>query len=193
MVIDIISSDYGWLHSPDGTESAQVLFKARKAREGYFTCKDIIKQASKAMDILEQRYPDEDHVIAFDNASTHLKHANDALSARHMPKFSPRGKDKWDGTNWGDGWWPTNWGVEVNVVDENGEAVHGTNGAPFKKQVPMGDGKFADGSPQSLNNPESHKHAGVFKGMEVILEEQGYEGALKIRAECPKFQCDKEK
>jgi hypothetical protein len=35
----------------------------------------------------------------------------------------------------------------------------------------MGDGKFADGSPQSLYYPEGHKHAGVFKGMGVILEE----------------------
>ncbi|KAG2758100.1 hypothetical protein P692DRAFT_201696756 [Suillus brevipes Sb2] len=191
MVADIISPDYGWLRSPDGTESAQVLFKAGKAREGYFTCEDIIKQASKAMDILERHYPDEDHVIAFDNASTHLKRADDALSARHMPKFSPRGGDKWDGTNWGDGRRPTNWGVEVNVVDENGKAVHGTDGVPLKKKVPMGDSKFADGSPQSLYYPEGHKRAGVFKGMGVILEERGYEGALKIRAECPKFQCEK--
>jgi hypothetical protein len=53
MVANIISSDYGWLRSPNGTESAQVLFKAGKARKGYFTCEDIIKQASKAMDILE--------------------------------------------------------------------------------------------------------------------------------------------
>jgi hypothetical protein len=191
MVADMVSSDYGWLRSPDGTETARVLFKAGKAREGYFTCEDILKQASSAMDILEKHYPDEDHVMVFDNATTHLKRADDALSARHMPKFSPKNGDKWDGTDWGEGRQPKNWGVEVNVVDENGKAVHGPNGVVLRKKVPMGDARFADGSPQSLYYPEGHERAGVFKGMGVILEERGYEGALKIRAECPKFQCEK--
>ncbi|KAG1884960.1 hypothetical protein F4604DRAFT_1952032 [Suillus subluteus] len=67
----------------------------------------------------------------------------------------------------------------------------GCLGVPLKKKVPMGNGKFADGSSQSLYYPEGHERAGVFKGMGVILEERGYEGALKIRAECPKFQCKK--
>jgi hypothetical protein len=31
MVADMISADYGWLHSPDGSESTLVLFKASKA------------------------------------------------------------------------------------------------------------------------------------------------------------------
>ncbi|KAJ8593735.1 hypothetical protein M405DRAFT_730919 [Rhizopogon salebrosus TDB-379] len=191
MVADMVSPDYGWLRSPDGTETARVLFKAGKAREGYFTCEDILKQASSAMDILEKHYPDEDHVMVFDNATTHLKRADDALSARHMPKFSPKNGDKWDGTDWGEGRQPKNWGVEVNVVDENGKVVHGPNGVVLRKKVPMGDARFADGSPQSLYYPEGHERVGVFKGMGVILEERGYEGALKIRAECPKFQCEK--
>ncbi|KAG2153086.1 uncharacterized protein EDB93DRAFT_1239874 [Suillus bovinus] len=148
MVADIVSPDYGWLRSPDGTESVQVLFKVGKAREGYFTCEDILKQASNAMDILEQHYPDEDHVIVFDNAMTHLKRVDDALSAWHMPKFSPKDGDKWDGTDWGNERWCT-----------------------VKKKVPMGDGKFADGLPQSLYYLEGHKHAGVFKGMGMILED----------------------
>jgi hypothetical protein len=42
MVADFVSADYGWLRSPDGTEDAWVLFKAGKAREGYFTNKDIL-------------------------------------------------------------------------------------------------------------------------------------------------------
>ena len=191
MVADMVSPDYGWLRSPDGTECARVLFKAGKAREGYFTCEDILKQASNAMDILEKHYADEDHIMVFDNATTHLKRTDDALSARHMPKFSPKHGDKWDGTDWGESRKPKNWGVEVNVVDESGKPVHGPDGAPLKKKVPMGDGKFADGSSQSLYYPEGHRLAGIFKGMGVILEERGYEGALKIRAECPKFQCEK--
>ncbi|KAG2341755.1 hypothetical protein BDR05DRAFT_976858 [Suillus weaverae] len=134
-------------------------------REGYFTCEDILQQASKAMDILEKHYMDKDHVMVFDNAITHLKCTDDAL-------------DKWDGTNWGEGRKPTNWGVEVNVVSEDGKPVHGLDGAVLKKKVPMGNGKFADGSLQSLYYPEGHKCAGVFKGMVTS----------KIWAECPGFQ-----
>lgn len=73
MIADFVSPDYGWLWSPDGKEEAQVLFKAGKACEGYFTNEDILQQANNAMDILEKHYPDEDHVLLFDNATTHLK------------------------------------------------------------------------------------------------------------------------
>src|SRR6266487_1108564 len=86
MVADFVSADYGWLHSPDGNDTARVLFKAGKSRDGYFTNEEIIKQAHSAMDILSRHYPDEDHVFIFDNATTHLKRADDALSARKMPK-----------------------------------------------------------------------------------------------------------
>ncbi|OAX38434.1 hypothetical protein K503DRAFT_850003 [Rhizopogon vinicolor AM-OR11-026] len=102
----------------------------------------------------------------FDNAITHLKHADDALSARKMPKR------------------PKNWGVEMDVVDENGK--------PIKKvKVRMCDATFADGSPQSLYYPEGHELAGVFTGMAVILHERGRADVSKVRAECPKFQCKK--
>jgi hypothetical protein len=90
MVADFVSPDYGWLQSPDGVQKAWVIFKAGKNCEGYFTNEDILKQASSAMDILQQHHADEDHVLVFDNATTHLKRADDTLSARHMPKFSPR-------------------------------------------------------------------------------------------------------
>jgi len=80
MVADFVSADYGWLQSPDGTESAHVLFKAGKAQEGYFTNEDIRKQTNAAMDILEKHYPNEDHVFIYDNATTHLKRADGALS-----------------------------------------------------------------------------------------------------------------
>jgi hypothetical protein len=191
MIADMVSPDYGWLQSPDGKEKVRVVFKAGKNRQGYFTNEDILKQASSAMDILERHYPDEDHVMVFDNASTHLKRADDALSATHMPKFSPKLGKEWDGTDWGEGRQPKNWGVEVNVVDEDGKQVYRPDGAVLKQKVKMCDGTFADGSPQSLYYPEGHDLAGVFKGMGQILQERGYVGALKIRAECPKFHCEK--
>jgi hypothetical protein len=81
MVADFVSANYGWLRSPDGSEEARVLFKAGKNREGYSTSEDILKQTEKAIDILEKYYPKEDHVPVYDNATTHLKRPDGALSA----------------------------------------------------------------------------------------------------------------
>jgi hypothetical protein len=119
MVANFISPDYGWLQSPDGAQKARVIFKASKNHEGYFTHEVILKQVLNAMDILQQHHADEDHILVFDNATTHLKHADDALSVRHMPKFSPRHGSKWDGTDWGTWRKPKN-----NVIDANGKSVH---------------------------------------------------------------------
>jgi hypothetical protein len=96
MVADFVSSDYGWLCSPDGKDRARVLFKPGKNRDGYFNCDDIVQQAGTAMDILQRHFPNEDHVFIFDNATTHTKCAEDALSARKMPKHPPS-----QGKNWG--------------------------------------------------------------------------------------------
>ncbi|KIJ10549.1 hypothetical protein PAXINDRAFT_164241 [Paxillus involutus ATCC 200175] len=86
MVADFVSADYGWLRSPDGKESARVLFRAGKSRDGYFTNDEILEHVETAIAILQKHYPDEDHIFVFDNATTHLKRADDALSARNMPK-----------------------------------------------------------------------------------------------------------
>jgi hypothetical protein len=48
------------------------------------------------MDILTEFYPEYDHVLIYDNASTHLKCEEDALSVQKMPKNSPK-----VGHNWG--------------------------------------------------------------------------------------------
>ncbi|KAF9030407.1 hypothetical protein BJ165DRAFT_1535710 [Panaeolus papilionaceus] len=53
MVADFILVDYGWLASLDRKESAQVILQPEKNQDGH--------------------YPDEDHVLVFDNATTHLK------------------------------------------------------------------------------------------------------------------------
>jgi hypothetical protein len=44
-----------------------------------------IKQ-QKMMDILDEYYAEEDHVLVFDNVTTHTKRADGALSARSMLK-----------------------------------------------------------------------------------------------------------
>ncbi|KAG2367398.1 hypothetical protein BDR07DRAFT_1372976 [Suillus spraguei] len=79
MVADFISADYGWLCSPDSKETG-------KACNGYFANENIVAHAKKAMDILEKYYPHEDHILIFDNATTHLKHVDNALSAWKLPK-----------------------------------------------------------------------------------------------------------
>jgi hypothetical protein len=175
MVADFVSADYRWLRSPDGLEVAQVLFRAGKARDGYFTNDDIVSQARKAMDILEKHFPDEDHVFVFDNATTHLKRADGALSARRMPKgISKPG---------------TNFGVEVSVFGDDGKLIYGRDGKVVKEKVPMVNGMFRDGSEQQFYFPEGHEHAGLFKGMAIILEERGIEGISGPKGK--KAQCGK--
>ncbi|PPR05890.1 hypothetical protein CVT24_006615 [Panaeolus cyanescens] len=66
MAADFVSADYGWLRSPDCTESARVLFKAGVERQGYFTNSDVLAHAHKAMDILDKHHPHEKHVLIFE-------------------------------------------------------------------------------------------------------------------------------
>lgn len=176
MVAEFVSADYGFLRSRDKTESARVLFKAGKAREGYFTYEEITAQVETAMDILERDYPDEEHKFMYDNATTHRKRRDNAISARKMPKFTPK-----EGTNWG---------IEVSERGEGGKIVYGPDGKPKKTKIRMGDGRLADGTPQSFYFPPDHPRAGIFKGMAVILEERGFKDAPNLRAECKGFKCD---
>jgi hypothetical protein len=157
MVANFVSADYGWLTSLDEKEQAHVLFKAGKAHEGYFTNEDILKHATTTMAILDKDYPNEDHVLVFDNATTHLKCEEDALLASKMPKFTPK--------------LGNNWGVEVVELNEDCKIVHETDGKVLKTQIRMTNAKFADDTPQCLYWPNGHECAGIFKGMAAILEE----------------------
>ncbi|KAG2069159.1 hypothetical protein BDR04DRAFT_1022347, partial [Suillus decipiens] len=172
MVADFVSADYGWLRSPDGKESARILFRAGKARDGYFTNENIVAHAEKAMDILQKYYPHEDHALIFDNATTHLKWADDALSARKLPKSPSK-----------------SWGITVTKKDSSGKAVLGADGKPLKEKIQMADGELPNGDLQPLYFSKGHVKAGWFKGMAQILIERGYVDALQLRAECKDFKC----
>lgn len=74
--------------------SARVFFRAGKNREGYFGHENFISQVKKAVDIFEERMPGRVALFAFDNATTHQKRAEDALSARHMPRNPCHWKSK---------------------------------------------------------------------------------------------------
>jgi len=170
MVADVVSADYGWLRSPDGKQEARIFFKAGKNREGYFTNDEILEQATKIMDILYEHYIEEDHVLIFDNATTHTKRAEGAVSARYMPRSTRE------------------WGVEVNLRGGDGKPVYGPNGKIVKHKVKMHDATFGDGSPQSLyfnSGPQS----GLFKGMTVLLQERGLDEEAKLKAQCKNFKC----
>ena len=171
MISDFVSPEHGWCKSPDGKECARVVFRAGKGRDGYFSAENIIAQTGKAMDLLEKYYPDSDHTFVFDNAPTHLKRAEDACSARHMPKGVQE------------------WGVDMTVIADTGKAVYGPNGKVLKKKVRMADGYFSDGTPQLFYFPDDHEHAGKFKGMAHILKERGFKDAQKLRAQCKDFKC----
>ncbi|KAF9219452.1 hypothetical protein BS17DRAFT_858841 [Gyrodon lividus] len=122
MVSDFVSVDHGWLHFPDGKESARVLFKAGKARDGYFTSDDIVAQAQKAIKLVKEYFPDKDHVLIFENVTTHLKRLDTALSACKMPKHpSKEGR---------------NWGIEVTEKDTAGKIV--LDGSPQSLYFPNG-------------------------------------------------------
>ncbi|KAJ7197754.1 hypothetical protein GGX14DRAFT_402382 [Mycena pura] len=144
MVIAFVSPDYGW--------AARLLFRPGKNRDGYYGRDDILAHATLMMDQLDNDHPDEDHIFAYDNATTHTARAADALSALKMPVNTP-GIDK--DTNKQKNWF---------VKDENG------------KKIRMRDARFADGDPQPLYFPRGHRLAGVFKGMRVIINERRARG-----------------
>jgi hypothetical protein len=176
MVADFVSADYGWLRSPDGTASARVLFKAGRNRDGYFSNEEILSHATTAMDILTRYYPDDDHVLVFDNAPTHTKRPDDALSAL---KMSAKPTD------------PSHpmFGVDTNVIGANGKPVYGPDGKLLKRRMPMADTTFS-GAPQALYfTPEDGTgRKMVFKGMKRILAERGISTA-GLKAQCKEFKC----
>jgi len=150
-------------------DSARVMFKAGKNRDGYFTNDEILEQANRAMDILDKDYPDDTHVFFYDNAKTHTVRRPDALSARHMTVKPPK-----DAAS----------NFLCSVKDSN-SAV---------RKVPMQDGRFLDDTPQSFYFPNGHPQAGLFKGMRIIIQERIDHGSrlpdpTKLLAQCQKFQC----
>jgi hypothetical protein len=72
----------------------------------------------RTMDILRRHFPNKDHVFIFNNATTHTKCAEDALSARKMPKYCPSlGK---------------NWGISIIECDASEKVTYEPNGKPKK-------------------------------------------------------------
>ncbi|KAF8585443.1 hypothetical protein K439DRAFT_1343453 [Ramaria rubella] len=93
MVSDFLTLEWGRLKDAEELligltySEAQIVFKAGKNQDGYFTADDLQKQVETAIDIFEIKT---NHtatgLFVFDNAPSHQKRAPDALSARKMPK-----------------------------------------------------------------------------------------------------------
>ena len=154
MVADFVSANFGWFTSPDGNKSACCLFRPGANQDGYFTNEEIIEQVDKAIKILHEYYPgsDFDHVFIYDNAMTHLERAKDALSARKMPKNTPKPGKKLggQGIQTQSGYWKAC--ISYRSVD--------------KIEILMHDGHFENGKPQSLYFPMDH----MDKNLQGILK-----------------------
>jgi hypothetical protein len=131
-----------------------------------------VAHAEKAIDILKRYYPHKDHALVFNNATTHLKRASDALSARKLPKSPSK-----------------TWGITITKKNSSGKVVLDGDGKPLKEKICMADGELPNGDPQPLYFPEGHEKAGWFKGMAQILVERGFTDAPQLRAECKDFKC----
>ena len=66
---------------------AHVFHKAGKTHEGYWTNDNIPSQAWKAIEIFQHRWPAEQALFLYDNATIHKKQAPGGLSAMTMPKY----------------------------------------------------------------------------------------------------------
>jgi len=167
MVADFVSADFGWLRSPDGMETARIIFKAGKTRDGYFTNDDILEQTAQAMDIVQKHYPNDKHIFIFDNATTHSKQPASTPSASRMTK-NPS----------------TKFGVEVSLSID-GKVQYAVNGKPQKRTIQMG--------PGCLPNSEPHcfYEGNGFKGMMKLLLEWGLTEEAKLKGLCKSFKCEK--
>lgn len=139
-----------------------------------------MEQVKKAMAILQKHYPDEDHVFVYDNASTHMKRADGALSASKMTKGPS-----------------ACFHAEINVLGDDGRPVYNAQGKYVKAKIKMSNARFADGTEQKLYFADDHpKHAGMFKGIKIILDERGistHQKKLQCKqsfADCPEGATD---
>jgi hypothetical protein len=152
---------------------ARVFFEAGNARDGWFTYVELLAQTDRAIDIFESKTRGTaTGLFLFDNAPSHQKRADDALSARYLPK---RPNEGWtrvkDGPRMRDGWY------EVKHAD----------GVTSRTVQPL---YFHENHPV---------HPGWFKGMEQIIRERGLwpqvcdaRGRLvdgKLNAQCESFKC----
>ena len=147
------------------SETARVIFRPGVNRDGYFTCDQVIKQLQNAIRIVEESFPECTHVFIYDNAPSHTKRPEDAISARNMPKGAVK----------------------------DFPCPYMKKGQRFLPPR-MEPGKLPDGRAQSFYYPNDHPvYPGYFKGMAQILRERGLGHIAEKLAQCPNFKCEEGK
>jgi hypothetical protein len=152
-VANFFSADFGWLCGHDGAVARETIRPGAR-RDGYFEGEDIMIQAKRAAKIVNETWPEYDHIFVYDNATTHRKRAEGALSAVGIPKFPSGSRSKDKGTNFL---------LEVTR--------RGNDGKKYTEKVQM-TGAHHNGQLQSLYFPPEHPtFPNKFKGMKQILIE----------------------
>ncbi|KAH8823279.1 hypothetical protein DL96DRAFT_1743818 [Flagelloscypha sp. PMI_526] len=159
---DFISSHYGWLRSPSG-ESARVVWKPGKNRDGYFTSEDVLAQVEQAMQILATHFSGEDHAFR----------ENDALSASKMSKGPSSNLAK-------------NFGVYVDAQDSTtGKPIYNREGEKEKEWRPMQE--------QSLYFPIGHSKAVILEERGIMVTGDKFKKAQcgsSFHRDCPEGATD---
>ncbi|KAJ7691931.1 hypothetical protein B0H17DRAFT_1133457 [Mycena rosella] len=170
----------------DGVEitagvEAFVASQTTSGKRGYFTNQEILAQACIATEILPEFRDDIEHVFVYDNATTHKKWAEDALSACKMLKTKPApfktGPNK--------GKMRPNFLVEHTARTPDGKPIYNPDGSLKMEKIRM-EGASFNWQLQSLYF-ETRPDAGLFKGMELILTERGHDVRGK-NTECNNFK-----
>src|SRR5258708_16426350 len=125
MIADFVSANYGWLSSSDGSLTACVGLKPGANHDGYFGNDQVLAQVKTAIQLAKETYLDDEHIFIFDNACTHAKCADDALSACGLPKHTSKPG--------------SNWMLKVKRHDVNGTLIN--------EHICMHDATFANGTP----------------------------------------------
>ncbi|CUA68279.1 hypothetical protein RSOLAG22IIIB_13675 [Rhizoctonia solani] len=169
MVADFISADYGWLRGATPIapyksaiggefEGARVIFRAGKQREGWFRTDHVVEQLLNAISIVKERYPDNEHVFVFDNATIHTK----------LPKSTPNVH-------------------KMTLGPSEMVKGQGTGPSGEKMSIDYAPVTLPDGTIQQLYHPSNHRNKKLrrlFKGMALILAERGVPNAQKLRLVC---------
>lgn len=142
------------------------MFKPGKNRDGYFDAKELIAQVDRAINIFESKTNGlAQGLFVFDNAPSHLKRAEDAISARKMVKsasFCALFHDFFH--------------LTICIQDPKRLWTHYPNGARMRDGI-----NPSTGEQQPFYFPDDHpQYPGWFKGMEQIIRERGLwpEGGL---------------